>query len=229
MIGVAVLAITLLALIALRQPEPIPVIERGYLQAAQLVHMARWCMNQTGLADPQAGFAASQKYTQCLTQQLNNLASLNATYPLYMYPTSLSSASCALTVSGQTLTLTCTTTFQLATPLTRVSGQYESVAVTVTLSSAPTGRTYKKQVGEKLYSMIEFDVTYSHSYATPFFTASLCPRVKGDSLADVAQTGSCKWLIAVPSEKAAKLPSGAVKFYYVLRDEYGVPVYVLGG
>ncbi|MEM2677941.1 MAG: hypothetical protein QXU62_04790, partial [Thermofilaceae archaeon] len=74
LIGVIILAATLIALAALRTPNPYVAYERGHLQAAQLIHLARTCFS---------GACSCQRLQSLLTI----LTGFNRSEPLRMYPT----------------------------------------------------------------------------------------------------------------------------------------------
>jgi len=75
------------------------------------------------------------------------------------------------------------------------------VSITVTTASEPTGRRYSKQVGDRVYTMVEVKVTYTHVYSSPFFNVTLCPSLRAlDSVADLKRLGKCDWLVGAPLE-----------------------------
>ncbi len=226
LVGALALLLALVALVSLRSPEPIVACERGHLQAAQLVHLARACM-----ATRRCDLAALSWLVQQL-YQLNNTYGL----PLRLYPTRVVRAPNPGTISlrGRAITVTNTTTFTIATLRSAVSGQLDAVEVVVTAASEPTGRTYLKVVEGREYAMVEVRLTYSHEYRSPFFNVTLCPSLGAlDGVADIKRVGACEWLVGVPLQLARPAdinvqPGLGVKGYrYELVDEFGVPVVVL--
>jgi len=224
LVGVIVLASTLIALISLYELQPKVAYERGHLQAAQLVHLARACMASGG--------CDRAKLAQ-LVQRLNQL---NQSYPLRMYNATVRRAPNPGLVSlqGGSITVANTTVFEIETLQTVFTGSPEQVVVEVRVVSAETGRRYSKTVGEETYTMVEVRVTYAHSYSSPFFNVTLCPTLRAlDSVADLKRLSGCEWLLGAPLELSQPVdinapPGIGVKgFRYELKDEFSVPVLVL--
>ncbi|MEM3893372.1 MAG: hypothetical protein QXR12_05435 [Thermofilum sp.] len=228
LIGVIVLAATLIALVAMRTPSPYVAYERGHLQAAQLIHLARTCLSAT----------CSSQRVQAL---LSTLFTVNGSEPLRMYPTSAGSPLNSTARSGRGWVTEYKLTFTLATPAgaepvvyyARVEGLGEEGTYTKTVMVSGTLKTV---------TMVKVRLRYSNSYTTPFFNASLlCPRL-GDpqGYADFLtfDPSSCEWLVAVPRDFSTQIPpppgpppAPAAFYVYKLRDEWGVvvPVYHRGG
>jgi len=224
LIGVIVLASTLIALLSLYELQPRVAYERGHLQAAQLVHLARACMASGGCT------------REKLAQLVQRLYQLNGTYPLRVYVTYVRQAPNPGSVSlqGGSITVANTTVFEIETLQTVFTGSPEQVVVEVWMVSAETGRRYSKTVGEETYTMVEVRVTYAHSYSSPFFNVTLCPALRAlDSVADLKRLSGCEWLLGTPLELSqpvdVNVPPGiGVKgFRYELKDEFSVPVLVL--
>ena len=224
LIGVIALAATLIALLSVYSLQPKVAYERGHLQAAQLVHLARACM------------AAGSCGRDRLALLVQRLYQLNQTYPMRMFVTYAVQAPNPGSVSlkGGTVTVTNATVFEVETLQKLFTGSPERVSITVQTVSEPTGRRYSKQVGDRVYAMVEVKVTYTHSYSSPFFNVALCPSLRAlDGVADLKRAGRCEWIVGAPLELSQpvdiNIPPGAgVKGYrYELRDEFGVPVAVL--
>ena len=220
LIGVIVLASTLIALLSLYELQPKVAYERGHLQAAQLVHLARACM---------ASGSCTKEKLALLVQRLYQL---NQSYPLRVYVMYVVQAPNPGSVSfkGGAVSVVNTTVFEIETLQALFTGARERVTVEVSARSEPTGRRYPKQVGEKTYTMVEVKVTYTHVYASPFFNVALCPALRAlDSVADLKRLSGCEWLVGVPSELAqpADISAGVKGYRYDLRDEFGVQVPVL--
>ncbi len=219
LIGVIVLASTLIVLLSTYSLQPKIAYERGHLQAVQLVHLARACMAAGGCNQAK------------LEGLVGLLRQLNQTYPtMRMYNIS---AVWVLNFppkpDSSSLTVTNVTVFEIETLQTALTGSPERVSITVTTASEPTGRRYSKQVGDRVYAMVEVKVTYTHIYSSPFFNVTLCPSLLAlDSVADLKRAGRCEWIVGAPLELARTVTvSGAQAYRYDLRDEFGSPVAVL--
>jgi hypothetical protein len=211
LIGVIALAATLIALLSAYSLQPKVAYERGHLQAAQLVHLARACMATGSCNDAK------------LEELVRRLCQLNQTYPIRMYNISEKRV---LNPDPSGLTVTNATVFRIKTLQTEFTGNPEEVRITVTTASEPTGRRYSKQVGDRVYTMVEVKVTYTHSYSSPFFNVTLCPSLRTtDGVADLKRLGKCDWLVGAPLELSK--PVGANRYRYDLMDEFGIPVPVL--
>lgn len=223
LIAILTLAATLIVLTSLRTPQPYVAYERGHLQAAQLIHLARVCLSET---------------CDCsrLNSLLSTLVSLNGTEPLRMYPTF---SPCALdnplnrTVRGGRGWLTeYRVEFAIWTP-----AGLERVVLAVAIENLGSEGVYTKTVWEggqaRVYTMVKVRLKYVSSCTTPFFNATTCPRLTDPrGLADLPPgpgTG-CEWLVGIPVEEATPLPPSVVSaatHRYTLRDEQriAVPVY----
>jgi hypothetical protein len=221
LIGVIALAATLITLLSMYSLQPKIAYERGHLQAAQLVHLARACMAAGGCSrDRLANYIVKYLYPPN-----------NGTYPLRTFVTYVAQGpnpGSASFKSG-TVTVTNATVFEIETLRTLFTGSPERVSITVTTVSEPTGRMYSKQVGDRVYTMVEVKVTYTHIYSSSFFNVTLCPSLLAlDSVADLKRAGRCEWIVGAPLELARTVTvSGAQAYRYDLRDEFGVPVAVL--
>jgi hypothetical protein len=224
LIGVIALAATLIALLSTYSLQPKVAYERGHLQAAQLVHLARACMA--------AGGCSRDRLANCVITYL--YPPNNGTYPLRTFVTYVAQGPNPGTVksdtSGTTFTTTNTTVFEIETLQTAFTGSPERVSITVQTVSEPTGRRYSKQVGDRVYTMMEVRVTYTHSYSSPFFNVTLCPSLRTtDGVADLKRLGRCDWLVGAPLElsKGPLTVSGSQVYRYDLKDEFGIAVPVL--
>jgi hypothetical protein len=209
LLGVIVLAVTLLAIVASRPPEPAFAFERGPMQSAQLIHLARYCM-ATGCSDAK------------LASLVSGLQAYNSSEPLLMYPVvqaryrSLASAN---RVENYTF-------FTIQT----LAGR-ETVALGVSAQAGSVLNVFAKSYRGFTYLLRNTTLTYCHVYASPFFPTPAdappcplsqpiaglvyCPRIHDPSgLAEIRQIGPCTWAVAVPGN-------------YTLRDEFGVPVKVI--
>jgi len=220
LIGVIALAATLIALLSTYSLQPKIAYERGHLQAAQLVHLTRACM---------AAGSCDRAKLALLVQLLYRL---NQTYPMRAYVTYVVQAPNPGSVSlrGGAITVTNATVFEVETLQTAFTGSTERVSITVQTVSEPTGRVYSKQVGDRVYTMVEVRVAYTHSYSSPFFNVTLCPSLLAlDSVADLKRLGKCDWLVGAPLElsKGPLTVSGSQVYRYDLKDEFGIAVPVL--
>jgi len=219
LIGVIVLASTLIALLSMYSLQPKVAYERGHLQAAQLVHLARACM---------AAGSCDRAKLALLVQLLYRL---NQTYPMRAYVTYVVQAPNPGSISfrGGAVAVTNTTLFEVETLQTAFTGSPERVSITVQTVSEPTGRVYSKQVGDRVYTMVEVRVAYTHSYSSPFFNVTLCPSLRTtDGVADLKRLGKCDWLVGAPLELSRTVTvSGSQVYRYDLKDEFGIAVPVL--
>jgi hypothetical protein len=135
----------------------------------------------------------------------------------------------AISFKGEVITVTNATVFEIETLQTAFTGSTERVSVTVQTACEPTGRVYSKQVGERVYKLVEVKVAYTHSYDSPFFNATLCPSLRSlDGVADTKRVGKCIWVVGAPLELSRPVTIGGVQAYRCdLRDEFGSPVAVL--
>ncbi|MEM0460447.1 MAG: hypothetical protein QXZ31_11310 [Thermofilaceae archaeon] len=231
LIGVIVLAATLIALVSLRTPNPYVAYERGHLQAAQLLHLARACFSES---------CSCQRLQSLLTILVN----VNRSEPLRMYPTfspcTVDNPLNRTVRSGQGWVTEYQVKFALATPV-----GVEYVAYYARVEGLGEEGTYTKTVvvsgSLKTLTMVKVRLRYGNSYTTPFFNASLCPRLADpQGYADFLSfdPSSCEWLVAVPKDFSAAIPpppgpppAPAAFYVYKLRDEWGVivPVYHRGG
>jgi len=219
LVGVIALASTLVALLSLYALQPRVAYERGHLQAAQLIHLARACMASGGCDRAK------------LAQLVQRLYQLNQTYPLRAYVTRVRQAPNpgAISFKGNAITVVNTTVFEVETLQKLFTGSSEQVVVEVRTVSREAGRRYPKQVGERTYTMVEVRVTYAHVYRSPFFNATLCPALRAlDGVADLKRVGGCEWLAGIPLELSKAVNIGGARYFgYELRDEFGVPVPIL--
>ena len=220
LIGVIALAATLIALLSMYSLQPKIAYERGHLQAAQLVHLARACMAAGSCTrDRLANYVITYLYPPN-----------NGTYSLRTFVTYVAQGPNPGSARGvNPITVTNVTIFEIETLRTQFTGNYEEVSINVTTASERTGRVYSKRVGERTYTMVEVRVTYTHSYSSPFFNVTLCPSLRTtDSVADVKRVGKCDWLVGAPLELSRTVTvNGAQAYRYDLRDEFGIPVPVL--
>jgi len=223
LIGVIALAATLIALLSVYSLQPKVAYERGHLQAAQLVHLARACMAAGSCSrDRLANYTGTYLYPP-----------INGTYPLRSFVTYVAQGPNPGTVkndaSGSTFTTTNTTVFEIETLRTLFTGNLEEVRITVTTASTRTGRVYSKRMGERTYTVVEVRVTYTHSYSSPFFNMTLCPSLRAlDSVADLKRVGKCDWLVGAPLELSRSVTvNGRQAYRYDLKDEFGIAVPVL--
>jgi hypothetical protein len=209
LLGVIVLAVTILALVAQRPAEPAFAFERGAMQSAQLIHLARYCM-ATGCSDGK------------LRGLVDGLVAYNASEPLLLFPI----ASCSYRGIARAGRVENYTLF-----LVRTLGGVETVAVWVSAQSSPVQARYERVVrGEKL-TFSNVTLTYCHVYASPFFPAPsgappcplsqplsgivYCPRLHDPrGVAELTYVGYCVWRVSVPGN-------------YTLVDEFGIPVKVV--
>ena len=204
LIGVVVLAATLLALAAMVKPGPAFAYERGHLQGAQLVHLSRACL------------ASGRCDNATLSRLVSALLRANATEPIRMYP--IASYASRWEQDPSSRLARNSTLFQLRTPR-----GVEAVSVTVVCQVVAEYGTYRKQVRTEMEvsvtTMANLTVYYAHVYSTPWFALTLCPTILPDGVADAKRVADCYWRVGVPADARA----------YTLRDEYGVPVLVYRG
>ncbi|MCS7104019.1 MAG: hypothetical protein NZ954_00450 [Thermofilaceae archaeon] len=213
LIATLILAATLIALTSLRTPHPYVAYERGHLQAAHLIHIARVCFSRT---------------CDCnrLQQLVVTLQAINGSEPLRMYPTfSLCTESNPMNSTFRS-DGSYTTEYAVKFTIQTLSGA-EYVNFQALIQSLGVDGTYVKTVtlGDAVVSlrMLRVRLKYSNSFKTPFFNATVCPRIEDpEKLADLTLLAPCEWLVGVPLDI-----SGAK---YVLKDEWGVviPVFVGG-
>jgi len=209
LLGVIVLAVTLLAIVASRPPEPAFAYERGPMQSAQLIHLARYCL-AVGCSN------------DTLSRLVGELVAYNASEPLLMFPV----------VQAYYRSLASTSRVENYTffTITTLRGS-ETVALGVSAQAGSVLNTFSKTVRGVTYILKNTTLTYCHVYASPFFPAPAdappcplsmglsglvyCPRIYDpNGVAEIRQIGPCTWAVAVPGN-------------YTLRDEFGVPVKVL--
>jgi hypothetical protein len=209
LLGVIVLAVTILALVAQRPAEPAFAYERGPMQSAQLIHLARYCL-AVGCSNATLASLAS------------SLQAYNSTEPLLMFPVIQASyRSLASTSRVENYTL-----FTIQT----LAGR-ETVALGMSAQSGSVLNVFSKTVRGVTYVLKNTTLTYCHVYASPFLPAPdsappcplsmglsglvYCPRIHDPSgIAEVRQIGPCTWAVAVPGN-------------YTLVDEFGIPVKVV--
>ena len=209
LLGVIVLAVTLLAIVASRPPEPAFAYERGPMQSAQLIHLARYCL-------------AIGCSNETLRSLVRDLQAYNASEPLLMHPVvqAYYKGNVSSTRAVDHVSFTIQT---LRGP--------EAVEVVVVAQAGFVLNTFSKSYHGVTYILKNTTLTYCHVYASPFFppssaacptTVSLsggkivyCPRIYDpNGLAEIRQIGPCTWAVAVPEN-------------YTLRDEFYVPVKVV--
>jgi hypothetical protein len=220
LIGVIALAATLIALLSVYSLQPKIAYERGHLQAAQLVHLARACMAAGSCSrDRLANYTGTYLYPP-----------INGTYPLRTFVTYVARGPDPGPIQGDNpITVTNETVFEIETLRTLFTGNPEEVRITVTTVSERTGRVYSKRMGEKTYTIVEVKVTYTHVYSSPFFNVKLCPSLRAlDSVADLKRAGRCEWIVGAPLELSRTVTvSGRQAYRYDLKDEFGIVVPVL--
>jgi hypothetical protein len=209
LLGVIVLAVTLLAIVASRPPEPAFAFERGPMQSAQLIHLARYCL-AVGCGN------------DTLSRLVGELVAYNASEPLLMHPV----------VQAYYRSLAYTSRLENYTffTITTLRGS-ETVALGVSAQAGSVLNTFSKTVRGVTYILRNTTLTYCHVYASPFFPTPAdappcplsqliaglvyCPGIYDpNGLAEIRQIGPCTWAVAVPGN-------------YTLRDEFGVPVKVV--
>jgi hypothetical protein len=201
LLGVIVLATTLVLLAAQRPPEPAFALERGQMQSAQLIHLARYCL-AVGCSNETLGSLVA------------GLLALNSTEPLYMYPVADAKYYYSAPGSSENRTVVFT--------ITTLRG---SEAVSLRVYTAPAVRlgALTKQVHEHTLIFYNCTLTYQHVYTSPFFpggSLTYCPRLYDPrGLADVRRGAApCWWVVLVPAT-----PDNT----YTLYDEFGIPVRVV--
>lgn len=200
--GILALAVTLIALTAMRTPAPYVGYERGPLQAAQLVEVARLYMASD--KDPARRL--------CLCKLLTRMSELNETLPLRMYPTWLKEAVQKIDPEGGVYSDY--VIFAIQTP-----AGFEAVVLNVTARVVAVQGTYRKEHKGRVHIMVSLRFEYVNAVASPFFSGWLCPRLNAEEPADLQRISECEWQIGVPLEEATPRGSGYV---YWLRDEHGI-------
>lgn len=193
LLGVTALAIIIITIVSTLPEEPIYVYERGHLQAAMLVHLARACLT-TGSCN-----------SEVLRSLLERLYSMNESYNLLLFEVANFSISTLRFSRGETVCLINVTDFEVRT----LAGN-NKVEIRVEVS-VTKGHTYVKAISGAVRNMVSFSVVYVHRYVSPFFNITLCPLIYPDpeKIADIKPDGSCKWIIGIPER---------IK----LRDEFGI-------
>ncbi|MEM1509698.1 MAG: hypothetical protein QXY49_01725 [Thermofilaceae archaeon] len=193
LLGVTALAVIIIAIVSTLPEEPIYVYERGHLQAAMLVHLARACLTTE---------SCNSEVLQSLLEQLY---SMNESYNLLLFEVTNFSVSTLRFSYGETTYLINVTDFEVRT-LTGNTKVKIQVEIRVT-----KGHTYVKAISGAVCNMVSFSVSYIHRYVSPFFNITLCPLIHPDpeKIADIKPDGPCKWIIGVPER---------IK----LRDEFGI-------
>jgi hypothetical protein len=207
LLGVIVLAVTLLAIVASRPPEPAFAFERGPMQSAQLIHLARYCL-AVGCSNT------------TLSSLVSSLRAYNASEPLLMYPV-------LDAYYGEVASSTRVERYVFF--IIQTLRGAEAVAFGAAAQSSPVQGRYERVVrGEKL-TFFNVTLTYCHVYASPFFPPSgppcplsqplsgivYCPRLRDPrGVAELTYVGYCVWRVSVPGN-------------YTLYDEFGVPVRVV--
>lgn len=227
LIAVIMLAATLIALVSLRTPNPYVAYERGHLQAAQLIHLARACFSTT-----------------CDCSRLQSLitivTNINGSEPLRVYPTfSPCTAENPLNRTarfGRGWLTEYQVKFTLATP-----GGGEYVTYYARVENLGVEGTYTKTViiGSTAVNlhMVKVRLKYTNTYTTPFFNASLCPLLTDpQGVADILSfdSSSCEWLLGVSKELSTMIPvpspesspAPSPQYVYKLKDRWGVIVLV---
>jgi|GEM_PF-2164808 len=198
LLGVIILAMTLVLIASQRPVEPVFALERGPMQSAQLVHLARYCL-AVGCSN------------ETLASLVSGLIELNRTEPLYMYP--ITRARYYYSESGGLENRTAVFT------IVTLRGE-EVVAVEVLRTPPVTLSMFTKQVREHTLVFHNITFTYTHFYRSPFFpggSLTYCPSLHDPrGIADVKRLAACHWVAAVPGT-----PAG-----YTLYDEFGIPVEV---
>jgi hypothetical protein len=209
LLGVIVLAVTILALVALRPTEPAFAYERGPMQSAQLFHLARYCL-------------AVSCSNATLASLVSSLQAYNSTEPLLMFPV----------VQAYYRSSTSTNRVENYTFFTiQTLKGYETVALGVSAQSGSVLNVFAKSYRGISYVLKNTTLTYCHVYSSPFFPIPVsappcplsqpiaglvyCPKINDPSgVAEIKQIGQCTWAVAVPGN-------------YTLRDEFGIPVKVV--
>ncbi len=195
LLGVTVLAAVVIAIVSKLPEEPIYACERGHLQAAMLVHLARACLATRNCDD------------ETLRNLLERLYSVNKSYNLLLFEVTNLSTSALRSSYGGTAHLVNVTSFEIKTPA-------GSSKVEVRVEVRATRRhAYVKTVSGVVRSMVNFSLVYTHRYTTPFFNVTLCPLIYpgAEKIVDIRQEGPCRWVIGVPERVE-------------LRDEFGIAI-----
>ncbi|MEM0233813.1 MAG: hypothetical protein QXX32_00915 [Thermofilum sp.] len=209
LLGIIVLAVTILAILAQRPAEPAFAFERGSMQSAQLIHLARFCL-------------AIGCSNATLASLVSSLQAYNSTEPLLMFPVVQAYYRC----SASTNRVENYTFFTIQT----LKG-YEIVALGVSAQSGSVLNVFAKSYRGFTYVLKNTTLTYCHVYASPFSPIPVsappcplsqpiaglvyCPKILDPSgVAEIKQIGPCTWAVAIPGN-------------YTLRDEFGIPVKVI--
>jgi hypothetical protein len=211
LLGIIIFATLIILAVHRRDPEPAYMIQRGQMQSAQLVNLARACM----------AVGCSNATLVTLVQDLLNR---NASSQLYMFPIT----NAYYTYRTSTYRYENYTFFTIQT----LRGP-ETVAVAVSAQSGSTLNTFSKSYHGVTYILKNTTLTYCHVYASPFFPIQpdspscpisldltgivYCPRIydpNGIAEVKLLDPRTCTWAVAVPGN-------------YTLRDEFYVPVKVV--
>jgi hypothetical protein len=159
--------------------EPIYAYERGHVQCAQLVHVARACL------------ASGRCTNETLQELVSRVLAVNATEPMLMYPV----LRAYTRYEGSGASVANRTVFTIKTP----RAPSESVEVYVLAASYPYSGKYRKFWLNEERTLYNLTLQYAHWYAAPFFNLQLCPRIYDPSgLADVKPLAPCLWSVGVP-------------------------------
>jgi len=206
LLGVIVLATTLVAIASQRPVEPVFALERGPMQSAQLIHAARYCLAIGCSNETLAGLVAE-------------LIELNRTEPLHMYP--------VLGARYYRVSSASREEHYVLFNITTLRG-VEPVVLAASAQASPVLARYERVVRGERLTFYNLTLTYCHVYASPFFPSggppcplsrpvsglTYCPRLRDPvGLAELRYLGYCTWRVSAPSG-------------YTLYDEFGVPVEV---
>jgi len=213
LLGVIVLAALLVLAASRRDPEPAYVVQRGQMQSAQLVNLARACM-------------AAGCSNDTLAALVQDLLARNQSSNLFMYPVldAYYKGNVSSTRAVDHVSFTIQT---LRGP--------EAVEVVVVAQAGFVLNTFSKSYHGVTYILKNTTLTYCHVYTSPFFPPQqntplpcpvtyganavvYCPRIYDpNGVAEIRQIGPCTWAVAVPGNYRD----------YTLRDEFYVPVKVV--
>jgi len=207
LLGVIILAATLVVIVSQRPAEPVFALERGPMQSAQLIHLGRFCL-ATGCSN------------ESLTGLLAVLLEFNESEPLYMYPIKGAYYRHILDANREEHYVF----FNIVT----LRGS-ETVGLASSAQTSPVLAKYEKVVKGRKTTFYNVTLTYCHAYSSPFFPAggpacplsestpgglTYCPRLYDpQGLAELTYLGYCTWRVSVPGS-------------YTLYDEFGIPVEV---
>ena len=209
LLGVIVLAALLVLAASRRDPEPAYVVQRGQMQSAQLVNLARACM-------------AAGCSNDTLAALVQDLLARNQSSNLFMYP--------VLDAYYREVASSTRVERYVFFIIQTLRGA-EAVAFGAAAQSSPVQGRYERVVrGERLI-FFNVTLTYCHVYASPFFPTPAgappcplsqplsgivyCPRLHDPrGVAELTYVGYCVWRVSVPGN-------------YTLYDEFGVPVRVV--